>query len=103
MYTLRTMPPDRLTDAHGLTLYEAFIRMMALSDRAYMFTRTNMVMHLLMTEPPLGAPHFESRNGNDWAARMEIAEQVCAHGLGQFRVITDEEYREAVGSKERTA
>lgn len=92
MFTLRCIPPDRFSDAPGLTLSEAFTRMMALSGRAYMFTRTNHVMSLLMTDPPMGASEFQSRNGNDWAARMEIVEQVCWHGLGEFRVITDEEY-----------
>jgi hypothetical protein len=98
IYTIRTVPPERLTDAPGLTLYEAFVRMMALSGRAYMFTRTNWVMHLQMTDPPLDAPAFVSRNGSDWAARMEIAEQVCSHGLGEFQVVTDEQYhRERAG------
>ena len=66
--------------------------MMALSGRAYMFSRTSYVMHLLMTDPPMGASEFQSRNGSDWAARMEIVEQVCAHGLGEFQVIADEQY-----------
>jgi len=94
MFTLRCTPPDPFSDAPGLTLSEAFVRMMALSGRAYMFTRTGYVMHLLMTDPPMGASEFQSKNGSDWAARMEIIEQVCAHGLGEFQVVTDEEYHQ---------
>ena len=40
MYTVRTIPPDFLTDARGLTLQEAFTRIMALMDRHYAFART---------------------------------------------------------------
>ena len=103
MFTLRCIPPDRLSDAPGLTLSEAFVRMMAVSGRAYRFTRTSHVMHLLMTDPPPGIPDFQSANGNDWAARMEIVEQVCAHGLGDFRVISDEEYRRELSRSVRAA
>ena len=104
MFTLRCIPPDRFSDAPGLTLYECFVRMMALSGRIYQFTRTNITtMHLLMTDPPCDLSEFSSTKGNDWAARMEIAEQVCGHGLGEFRVITDEQYWRELAAEQKAA
>lgn len=81
MYTLRSVPPDRRTDARGLTLDEAFVRMMALSDRVYRFTRTGWAMQLLMTNVAPGEPDFTSHATNDAVARREIKAQVCRHGL----------------------
>ena len=92
MYTIRTIPPDRSSDAPGLSLLEAFTRIMAMADRHYMFTRTARVMHMLTDRPP-GEPRFESAITTDEAARNAIMAQVCAHGLGRFRVISDEQYR----------
>jgi hypothetical protein len=60
-------------------------------------------MYLHMTDPPEGLPEFHSANGNDWAARMEITEQVCIHGLGAFRVIPDEQYWQEVSTAARAA
>src|SRR4051794_8498365 len=96
LYTLRTLPSSLTTDARGLTLLETFTRMMALSGRQYRFFRTSWVTHLAMTDPPPGEPLFES-NLTGWAApREDIIGQVCAHGLGQFLVMTDEQYRQEV-------
>jgi hypothetical protein len=93
MYTIRTIPPNPGTDARGLTLEEAFVRIMALADRQYMFTRTARVMHLLMTNVPRGEPEFLSEISVDSHARRAIMAQVCDHGLGQFSVMTNEQYR----------
>lgn len=49
MYTLRHIPVDRRTVARGLSLDEAFIRMLALAGRQYAFVRTGWAMQLLMT------------------------------------------------------
>jgi len=93
MYTIRTIPPDILSDARGLTLAEAFTRIMALMGRQYRFTRTGRVMHLLMTEVADNEPEFSSEFTTDETARNAIMAQVCAYGFGRFRVITDEQYR----------
>jgi hypothetical protein len=96
MYTVRTIPPDIRTDARGLTLAEAFTRIMALMDRRYAFARTARVMHLMMTRVEEGEPEFLSEFATDETARNAIMAQVCAHGFGRFRVMTDEQYRREV-------
>jgi hypothetical protein len=103
MYTLRHIPAERRTDARGLTLDEAFVRMMALADRQYMFTRTGWVMHLLMTNRAIDEPEFTSHATNGAVARQEIKRQVCRHGLGMFELMTDAEYASAVLAKETAA
>jgi hypothetical protein len=40
-----------------------------------------------------GEPEFLSEITVDVHARRAIMAQVCAHGLGLFTVITDEQYR----------
>jgi hypothetical protein len=96
MYTVRTIPPDIRTDARGLTLAEAFARIMALMDRRYAFARTARVMHLMMTRVEEGEPEFLSEFATDETARNAIMAQVCAYGFGRFRVMTDEQYRREV-------
>jgi len=93
MYTIRSIPADILTDARGLTLQEAFTRIMALMGREYAFARTCRVMHLMMTGVKEGEPEFLSEFTTDETARNAIMAQVCAYGFGRFRVITDEQYR----------
>jgi len=93
------VPPDRRTDARGLTLDEAFVRMMALSDRVYRFTRTGWAMQLLMTNVAGSEPEFLSHATNDLVARQEIKKQVCNHGLGQFEFMTDSEYVRKLAGK----
>jgi hypothetical protein len=70
--------------------------MMALADRQYAFTRTGWVMHLLMTNCRRGEAGFMSHAANNAVARQEIKKQVCCHGLGLFRVMTDREYEQSV-------
>ena len=96
MYTVRTIPSDILTDARGLTLTEAFTRIMALMGREYAFARTCRVMHLMMTGVKEGEPEFLSEFTTDETARNAIMAQVCAYGFGRFRVITDEQYRSEI-------
>ena len=96
MYTVRTIPADILTDARGLTLQEAFTRIMALMGREYAFARTCRVMHLMMTGVKEGEPEFLSEFTTDETARNAIMAQVCAYGFGRFRVITDEQYKSEI-------
>lgn len=99
MYTLRQIPADPRSDARGLTLDEAFVRMMGLTGRAYRFTRTGWAMQLLLTEPP-GDVDFLSHATNDAIARQDIKRQVCQHGLGAFTLMTDAEYaNQSAGEK----
>lgn len=93
MYTVRSIPPDPATDARGLSLREAFVRIMALMGREYAFGRTCRIMHLMMTGVEPDEPEFLSEFATDETARNAIMAQVCAYGFGRFRVITDEEYQ----------
>ena len=93
MYTVRSIPPDRRTDARGPTLIDAFQRLISLSGIvAYRFTRTGRQMHLLTAPSLPDAPEFASSHPSDPAAWDEIRLQVLRHGLGQFTVMTDAEY-----------
>lgn len=92
MYTIRDIPPSLSTDARGLTLDEAFVRMMALTERHYLFVRTGWGTQLLMTNVQPGEPIFYVDLIFGAEARQEIKRRVCAHGLGQFRFMTDEDY-----------
>jgi hypothetical protein len=92
MYTLRHLPPDCRTDVRGLSLDEAFVRMMALASRQFMFSRTGWTLQLLMTNVAPGEPEFLSHATNNAVARQDIKGQVCRHGLGLFLVMTDAEY-----------
>jgi hypothetical protein len=103
MYTLRHIPPDRRTDARGLTLDEAFVRMMALSERQFRFVRTGWGTQLLMTNCSPGEPIFYIDMIFSEPARQEIKRRVCAHGLGLFQVITDEEYVRLIAVNSRAA
>jgi hypothetical protein len=96
MYTVRTIPPDIRSDARGLSLSEAFARIMALMDRRYAFARTARVMHLMMTRVEEGESEFLSEFATDETARNAIMAQVCAYGFGRFRVMTDEDYRREI-------
>ena len=103
MYILRQVPADPARDARGLSLDEAFVRMMALSERQYRFVRTCRVMHLLMTNVEPSWPDFLSHATNDAVARQEIKRQVCRHGLGEFEVLTDTEYAQLASGAGRAA
>lgn len=70
--------------------------MMALSDRVYRFTRTGWAMPLLMSNRQPEESEFLSHAANNAVARLEIKRQVCRHGLGLFRVMTDREYELSV-------
>jgi len=71
---------------------------MAMAERDYMFFRTGWVMHLVGPRKPPGEPEFESSLSVDAQARADIMRQVCEHGLGLFRMVSDEQYqREGLG------
>lgn len=85
-YNVLPLQGDQEPKAIGLTLEEAFARIMALSERQYLFSRTGRVMRLYMSDANLGEPEFESDLPTDMYARRAIKAQVCEHGLGRYRV-----------------
>lgn len=90
--------------APGLTLLEAFTRLMALTERDYMFFRTGAwTMHLVMLPQSAGEPAFESALSVDGQAHAAIMRQVCEHGLGLFRMIPDEEFHQERTRHDRAA
>jgi hypothetical protein len=99
LYTLIPLTPNAGTLAPGLTLMEAFMRLMAVAERDFMFFRTGgWVMHLVTPQKPSDEPNFESTLSVDAQARTAIMRQVCEHGLGLFRMVKNEEFhRERVG------
>lgn len=92
------------TPAPGLTLKEAFTRLMALAGRDYMFFRTGAwVMHLVTPQKPSGEPNFESSLSVDAQARAAIMREVCEHGLGLFRMVPNEPFHQQGIEHERAA
>ena len=90
MYIVSPLPSHPHMEARGLTLDEAFVRIMALAERHYTFVRTGWAMQLLMTNSPPDEPIFCSHATSEAVARQEIKRAVCRHGLGQFQVLTDQ-------------
>jgi len=87
--------------APGLTIGEAFTRLMALAGRDYMFFRTGWDMHLVSPQKLPGEPDFESSLSVDGQAREAIMRQVCEHGLGLFRMVPDEQFYREKAARER--
>jgi hypothetical protein len=102
-FTLIPLDPELGTVAPGLTLLEAFTRLMAMAERDYMFFRTGWVMHLVSPRKPPGEPEFESSVSVDAQARAAIMRQVCDHGLDIYRMVSDEQYQREVLDHERAA
>jgi hypothetical protein len=92
-FTLVPLAPELGIPAPGLTLAEAFTRLMAIAGRDYMFFRTGWVMHMASPQKQPGEPDFESSLSIDAHARADIMRQVCDHGLGLFRTVPDEQFR----------
>jgi len=87
-YTVLPLDAHDEAIAAGLSLEEAFARIMALCERQYVFCRTGGVMRLYLTNGSLGEREFESDLPTDMYARRAIKAQVCEHGLGRYRVET---------------
>jgi len=95
LFTLVPLDPRHGATAPGLTILEAFTRLMAFAERDYMFFRTGAwVMHLVTPQKLPGEPDFESSLSVDTQARAAIMRQVCDHGLGLFRMIPDEQFHQ---------
>jgi hypothetical protein len=82
LFTLAPLAPTLGTAAPGLTIAEAFRRLMAVAERDYMIFRTCWVMNPVSPQKPPEEPEFASSLAVDAQARAAIILQVCEHGLG---------------------
>ncbi|HEY1749596.1 MAG TPA: hypothetical protein VGG11_22905 [Xanthobacteraceae bacterium] len=94
-----TVVDDEGAQGSGLTLAEAFARMMAFARCDYAFGRTNGDMHLSLTQsddapsetgPP---PALQSKLLDDVRARAEIMRRFLKHGFNGYRIMTDEDWQ----------
>jgi hypothetical protein len=99
-FTVFSVADDEGARGSGLTLSEAFARMMAFAQCEYAFGRLNGDMHLTVThaddvsgseqsEPP---PQCRSKLLNDEQARAEIMRRFLRHGVNGYRITTDDEW-----------
>ena len=99
-YTVVSAADDEGAQGSGLTLAEAFTRMMAFARCDYAFGRSNGDMHLSLaqsddapegydTEPP---PVLRSKLLDDVRARAEIMRRFVNHGVNGYRIMTDEDW-----------
>jgi hypothetical protein len=105
-YTVFELNDDYGREASGLSLEEAFARLMALAECDYSFARDGSEMRLLfLRRNPLPDmpfpdeklmdflnPDFRSSNTANAEARREIMEQMIEHGLGRYCVVPDERF-----------
>jgi hypothetical protein len=99
-YTVFSPMDEDGAQASGLTLSEAFARMMALAQCGYTFGRSNGDMYLTLTpadapesfpaDPP---PALKSKQLDNERARAEIMRRFLKHGYGGYRIITDEDWQ----------
>jgi hypothetical protein len=114
MARFKVIGPDFEDMARGLTLEEAFARMMALAGTEYIFSRHKgqMRLHLTRTRPFMDLPFFDpdkagdrellrsmwplyqTDNPDDAEARRELMLQAVKHGRDNYFV--QEESLEAV-------
>jgi len=106
-YTVFDIEEDWSNEAPGLSLEEAFVRLMALSECEYSLARDGAEMRLLFQRRQLQTeigfadedwinfmnPDFRSAISNDEEARRSIMEQMIEHGLGHYCVMPDDQYR----------
>lgn len=99
-FTIVSAMDDEGAQGSGLTLPEAFVRMMAFARCDYAFGRFNGDMVLTMTaaddasqgydtEPP---PSCRSKLLDDAKARAEIMRRFVRHGVNGYRIVTDEDW-----------
>lgn len=87
LYSLIPPHPKHGTIAPGLTLVEAFTRLMAVAGRDYMFFRTGAwVMHLTTPGKPVDEPQFESTLAVHPQARAEIRSRPASNRLVSRRL-----------------
>ena len=100
-YTVFSITGDDGEHGSGLTLSEAFARLMAFARCDYAFGRFNGDMHLSLTqtddvsggyetEPP---PALRSKLLDDHGARAEIMRRFVNRDLNGYRIVTDEDWQ----------
>jgi hypothetical protein len=100
-YTVVSMMDDEGAQGSGLTLAEAFTRMMAFARCDYAFGRSHGDMHLSLTqladapegygtEPP---PALRSKLLDDVRARAEIMRRFVNHGVNGYRIMSDQDWQ----------
>jgi len=99
-FTVYSPTDEDGAQASGLTLTEAFARMMALARVDYAFGKFNGEMLLTLTpadapdsfptEPP---PACRSKQLDPEKARFEIMRRFLKHGFGGYRIMTDEDFQ----------
>jgi len=100
-YTVVSVADEEGAQGSGLTLTEAFTRMMAFARCDYAFGRSHGDMHLSLTqsadapegydtEPP---PALRSKQLDDVKARAEIMRRFVNHGVNGYRIMTDQDWQ----------
>ncbi|MGD0143415.1 MAG: hypothetical protein ABSC92_09665 [Rhizomicrobium sp.] len=100
-YTVFSVTDDDGAQGWGLTLSEAFARLMAFARCDYAFGRFNGDMHLSLTqtddvsdgdnaEPP---PALRSKLLDNDKARAEIMRRFVNRDLSGYRIVTDDEWK----------
>lgn len=100
-YTVFSVTDVDGAQGSGLTLSEAFARLMAFARCDYAFSRVNGDMHLSLTqaddvsdcdnaEPP---PALRSKLLDDARARTEIMRRFVNRGVNGYRIMTDEDWQ----------
>jgi hypothetical protein len=100
-YTVFSALDDDGARGSGLTLSEAFARMMAFAHCDYAFGRFNGDMHLTVTPADDASGGFEaeprpecrSKLLNNEMARAEIMRRFLKRGVNGYRIVTDEEWQ----------
>jgi hypothetical protein len=100
-YTVVSVVGDEGALGSGMTLAEAFTRMMVFARCEYSFGRFSGDMHLSLTqaddtsdgyesEPP---PALRSKLMDDAMARAEIMRRFVNHGVNGYRIMRDEDWQ----------
>lgn len=100
-YSVISVQGDEGAQATGLTLVEAFARMMAFARCDYVFGRIEGDMFLSIipaddapegeeTEPP---PALRSKLLDDAKARAEIMRRFVKYGINGYRILADEDWQ----------
>ena len=106
-YTVLSLEDDADHHGTGLSVDEAFARIMALTETDYVFARDHGVMRLFLTSPELRKgepfdydsdfgrlqnPDFRSPNPDDSAARQDIMLQAISGTRDGYFAVSDERY-----------
>lgn len=97
-YTVISVDDDNGHLGSGLTLTEAFVRLMALAYCDYLFHRVNRVMYIEIEHHDQTRDayiqQYKSHLADDAMARMAIMRDFVRAGFGSFCVVTDELWRQ---------